>query len=168
LLDLTRIEQGTVALALEPARPLDLAAAALDAFTPRAVDAGLSLTLRVDPALPPVTVDRDRISHVFNNLLANAIAHTRRGGSIELCADLEPGFVRFSVIDNGEGIAAEHLSRVFDRFFRVPGARPGGAGLGLAITREIVEAHGGRIDVFSDPGVRTCFRFQLPISELKP
>jgi signal transduction histidine kinase len=166
LLDLTRIEQGRVALDLQPFRPSSLVGEALARFEPRARDQGVSLGASVDPGLEEVKVDEERVSHVFDNLIGNALDHTPRGGSVRVSAVAEPeGGVRFSVADDGEGIAAEHLPRLFEKFFRVPGGnrgRPQGAGLGLAITREIVASHGGRIDVASRLGRGTTFTFTLP------
>lgn len=117
--------------------------------------------------LTPVLADRERVSHVFDNLIGNALAHThtRRGGEIDLAAGTVNGGVGFTVKDTGEGIPAQYQSRVFERFFRIPGSRAkDGAGLGLAIAREIVVAHGGQIGVTSQEGVGTTFTFSLPIS----
>jgi NtrC-family two-component system sensor histidine kinase KinB len=164
LLDLTRIEQGRVRLDLEPVAPADLIGQTVERFRSRAHDAGLTLDAEVAFGLPPVLVDRERIEHVFDNLIGNALAHTERGGKIHLSAAANGATVRFAVSDTGEGIPAEHLPRIFERFYRVPGARvPEGAGLGLAITREIIAAHGGQIDVTSRPGEGTTFQFTLPI-----
>jgi signal transduction histidine kinase len=163
LLDLTRIEQGRVALDLRPVASADLVAEAVERFKPRARDAGIELKAAVAFGLPPVRVDPDRVGHVFDNLIGNALVHTDRGGTIRLAAELDAGSVRFAVSDSGAGIAAEHLPRIFDKFYRVPGSRSrGGAGLGLAIAREIVVAHGGQIDVASRPGQGTTFTFTLP------
>ncbi len=121
-------------------------------------------------------VDRERIAHVFDNLIGNALAHTDRSGHVRIEAAARvsennhnngnaPGTagVQFVVSDDGEGIPPDALSRIFERFFRVPGSRARhGVGLGLAITREIVEAHGGSIEVQSEPGRGTSFTIQLP------
>jgi signal transduction histidine kinase len=108
-------------------------------------------------------VDKERTEHVFDNLLSNALRHTDRGGQIILGARAREGFVEFSIGDTGEGIPAAHLSRVFDKFFRTPSSkRSGGAGLGLAIVREIITAHGGLIHVRSSVGKGTTFTFTLP------
>ena len=114
--------------------------------------------------LPEVLADRERIGHVFDNLIGNALAHTPRGGSVRISAEAgQGGGVHFEVEDTGEGIAPEHLGRVFEKFSQVPGTRrSGGAGLGLAIVREIVAAHGGRVEVASHPGAGTTFAFTLP------
>jgi signal transduction histidine kinase len=163
LLDLTRIEQGRVQLDLHAAAPADLVGEALVRFEGQAHDAGIDLKAKVGFGLPPVRVDRERIGHVFANLIGNALTHVERGGSIHLSAEVDGEFVKFSVADNGEGISHEHLARVFEKFYRVPRSRSkGGAGLGLAIAREIVIAHGGEIDVTSRPGAGSTFTFRLP------
>jgi signal transduction histidine kinase len=164
LLDLTRIEQGRVRLDQNPVASADLVAEAVDRFEGRARDAGIELSAAVSFGLPAVRVDRERIGHVFDNLIGNALAHTERGGSIHVSAEPEGNFVKFSVKDTGEGIAAEHLPRLFEKFYRVASSRSkGGAGLGLAIAREIVTAHGGQVDVASRPGEGATFSFRLPI-----
>jgi signal transduction histidine kinase len=110
----------------------------------------------------PVLADPERAHLVLTNLIGNALRHTPPGGRVEVRAAPEAGAVRFEVSDTGPGIAPEHLPRLFERFFRVPGAPHGGAGLGLYICREIVTAHGGRIGVESDPGAGAIFWFTLP------
>ena len=166
LLDLTRIEQGRVELELEAVPAEELIADAVKRLQSQAQAAGLSLTSEFSGARLSVMVDRDRIEHVFDNLVMNAIQHTARGGSIRLGAIAGDGDrVRFVVRDTGEGIAAEHVARIFEKFYRVPSStHAGGAGLGLAIVREIVSAHGGQIDVSSQPGKGTAFTFTLPHS----
>jgi NtrC-family two-component system sensor histidine kinase KinB len=167
LLDLTRIEQGEVKLGLKPVAAADLVAEAVGRCESRASDAGVRLKGSVGFGLPPVLADRERVSHVFDNLVGNALAHTERGGSVEVSAESDAGgaAVRFSVRDTGEGIPERDLPRVFDRFFRVSGSRAArGAGLGLAIAREAVLAHGGRIDVTSQEGVGSTFAFTLPVA----
>jgi two-component system, NtrC family, sensor histidine kinase KinB len=163
LLDLTRIEQGRVKLDLEPVSVGALLSEAATRMRPQADDAGLAL--EADGAAPDVSVmvDRDRIGHVFDNLIGNAIQHTPRGGSIRLSARPEGEDVQVEVRDTGKGISGEHLPHLFEKFYRIPGESPaGGAGLGLAIVREIITAHGGRIDVASRPGKGTSFTFSLP------
>jgi signal transduction histidine kinase len=166
LLDLTRIEQGRVRLDLSSVSSADLVGDAVDRFQGLARDAGIELKSNVAVGLPPVRVDRERIGHVFDNLIGNAVIHTERGGSIGILAEPDGEFVKFSVNDTGEGIAAEHLPRLFEKFYRVPGSRSTrGAGLGLTIAREIVTAHGGQIDATSRPGKGSTFTFQLPIDQ---
>jgi PAS domain S-box-containing protein len=163
LLDLTRIEQGRVRLDLVRLRPGDLIGEAVERFEAMARDAGVALVADVAPDLPEVLADRERIGHVFDNLIGNALRHTGRGGRVSLTAQASQGEVRLTVDDTGEGIPAEHLPHVFERFYQVPGSRRGsGVGLGLAIAREIVAAHGGQVDVVSHPGAGTTFAFTLP------
>ncbi len=163
LLDLTRLEQGRLTLDSHPVASADLVAEAVERFRPRAEDAGVNLKGDVAFGLPPVLVDRERVGHVFDNLIGNALAHTGRGGTIRVAAADDGDVVRFMVEDTGEGIPPEHLGQIFEKFYRVPGSRSGGgAGLGLAIAREIVVAHGGTIHATSSPGVGTTFTFVLP------
>jgi two-component system, NtrC family, sensor histidine kinase KinB len=167
LLDLTRIEQGRVRLDLEALPAADLVDEAVARFQSQAQARGVALTATVKGLGPTVMVDRDRIEHIFDNLIVNAIQHTNRGGTVHVSVMADGEETRFMVEDNGEGILAEHVSRLFEKFYRVPTARhSGGAGLGLAIVREIVAAHGGLIGVESEPGKGTRFTFTLPAAGL--
>ena len=158
LLDLARLDEGKADLHTEPVPPAELLQRVLAEAADSAAAKNLSLTCEVAPGLPPVAVDRQRISHVFRNLVANAIKHSPAAGAIRLSATAGGnGSVRFSVTDEGPGIPEEYQSRIFDRFFRVPGQAHSGAGLGLSIAREITVSHGGRIGVKSSPGHGTAF-----------
>ncbi|MBX7079307.1 MAG: HAMP domain-containing protein [Nannocystaceae bacterium] len=162
LLDLARLQSDALELA-RVATPVEtLVDAAVEAHREDAARANLQLRVRVTPSLPAVDVDRSRIALVFDNLLANAIRHSPGGGTITVLAEPGDDGVRIEVADHGAGIEPEHVPRVFDRFFRAPGQPPGGAGLGLSIAREVVEAHGGRIGVVSEPGHGARFWFTLP------
>jgi two-component system, NtrC family, sensor histidine kinase KinB len=163
LLDLTRIEQGRVRLDLEIVAASELIGEAVARMQPQAADAGIRLESAVASHELYLQVDRERLDHVFDNLIQNAIQHTPRGGSVRLSARRDGDGVRVEVCDTGRGIPREHLPRLFEKFYRIPGAsRPGGAGLGLAIVREIITAHGGRVDVSSQPGKGTTFTISLP------
>jgi signal transduction histidine kinase/HAMP domain-containing protein len=163
LLDLTRIEQGRLRLDLQPVAPAALIGEAIERFEARARDAGISLEAEAATGLPEVMADPERIGHVFDNLVGNALRHTGRGGKVRLTARAVDGLVRLTVADTGEGIPAEHLPHIFERFYQAPAARRGGGvGLGLAIVHEIVTAHGGQIDVTSHPGAGSIFQFTLP------
>jgi len=123
------------------------------------------MVVNVPADLPHVLVDRQRIEQVFLNLLDNAVKFTPPGGLISIEAELENPYLRIEVKDNGVGIAPEHLSRVFERFYRIDKARSreaGGTGLGLAIVRQIVTAHQGKIEVESSPEIGSTFRIFLP------
>ncbi|MBC7366907.1 MAG: ATP-binding protein [Undibacterium sp.] len=125
--------------------------------------AGARLEVQCESELGRLSVDFVRIRHVFINLLSNAVKFSPPGGVVTLAAtSAPPGFVRFSVRDTGPGIPADSLARVFDRFYRAPGQTKSGAGLGLAIAREIVVAHGGSIACTSEPGQGSEFHFLLP------
>ena len=117
------------------------------------------------PETPAVLADPNRIGHVFDNLLDNALKYTPRGGQVRLSAQAEGSMVRFAVEDTGKGIAPEYLPRIFEKFFRVPGQEQADSGLGLSIAKEFVEAQGGRIEVSSEVGKGTKFSFALPAAE---
>jgi signal transduction histidine kinase/HAMP domain-containing protein len=163
LLDMGRLESGRAEMELKPARPDQLVEAAAAPLRAAFHDKGVALEVDVPVDLPAVRVDRARIGHVFGNLLTNALKFTDAGGRVTVTAESEgDDRVRFAVTDTGCGIAAEHLPRVFDRFFRVPGQTAGtGAGLGLAIARDIVQAHDSTIEVQSTPGQGSRFTFHL-------
>ena len=128
----------------------------------------LNVDCVVEPDLPAVPVDRQRINHVFSNLVSNAIKHSPVDGEITLSAmPTEDNGVEFSVTDQGPGIPEEYHTRIFERFFRVPGQAKTGAGLGLSIAREITLSHGGRIGVRSPPGQGATF-FVILKSEASP
>jgi NtrC-family two-component system sensor histidine kinase KinB len=163
LLDLARLEAGATALdRVETKVPVLLAEIAAEARGFIAL-AGATLEVECGAGLGHLSIDPARIRHVFINLLSNAAKFSPPGGVIRLSASSAPlGFVRFSVRDNGPGISSESLARVFDRFYRAPGQTKSGAGLGLAIAREIIVAHGGSIACTSEPGQGTDFHFLLP------
>jgi NtrC-family two-component system sensor histidine kinase KinB len=126
---------------------------------------GISLVTKIPSELPEVSVDVGQIAHVFSNFVSNAVKHTKPGGEIVLQAKTQGAGVRFSVADFGPGIPEKHQARLFDRFFRVPGTEVSGAGLGLAIAREIVTGQGGTIGVQSQPGAGSEFYFDLPAAK---
>lgn len=163
LLDLTRLEAGATTLDLQEIAVSELLAEIAAEARSLMKAAGVHLVVSSAEELGRIRVDGARIRHVFSNVLANAAKFSPPGGVITLAATAALlGFVRFSVRDTGPGIPAESLAQVFDRFYRAPGQVKAGAGLGLAIAREIVVAHGGSIAVSSEPGKGTEFYFQLP------
>jgi len=129
---------------------------------------GLSLAVELPGKLPPVNIDSRRIGEVLRNLLENAVAHTGKGDTIKVTARQLDKLVEISVADSGEGIPARELPNIFERFYRVDKSRTratGGSGLGLTIARRLVEAHGGRIEVQSEPGKGSRFAFTVPVAE---
>ncbi|MBI4370849.1 MAG: HAMP domain-containing histidine kinase [Elusimicrobia bacterium] len=163
LLDLARIERGK--LDYKP-RPADLGRLVEDAvlfLRARAAEEGQSLTVSVEPGLPPFPVDADLIGQVITNLVSNAIKFTPRGGSIRVTLARRDGGAECAVEDTGVGVPADALGRLFQPFERVKNAlKAPGTGLGLAIAKSIVEIHGGRIGVSSQPGRGSRFYFRLP------
>ncbi len=162
LFELARIDAGDVAWERVPVAVAELVEETAEAFRPAADERSVTLAERVQAGLPPVAASPERLQRVLFNLLENAVAHAPVGGSVTLTADGQNGEVRFEIADTGTGIAAADAARVFDRFYRGgdDASRPvGGAGLGLAIARAIVEAHGGRIWVANpgEPGARMAF-----------
>jgi signal transduction histidine kinase len=158
---LSTAEAGALRLHREIVEPEQLVVEAVAAFGPRAGAEGVRLDRRVAPELPSVDVDPVRIAEVFANLLLNALQHTPPGGSVVVAAGPSgDGRVAFEVTDTGPGIPPETLPHVFNRF--VKAADSGGAGLGLAIAKSLVEAHGGEIVADSPPGGGTTMRFVLP------
>jgi signal transduction histidine kinase len=137
-------------------------------FVPRATEKTVQLKLDLPGTLPAMRGDADRLAQVFTNLVDNALKHTPAGGIIAVAASSAPEGVQITVTDNGPGIPRDDLPRVFERFYQVDKsrARPagGGVGLGLAITKEIVEAHGGAIGVESVVGMGTRFTVRLPVA----
>ena len=128
----------------------------------------ISLSLDLSDKLPPINIDSRRVGQVLRNLLENAVSHTAKGGTITVTATQQGDWVKVSVIDTGEGIPAEELRNIFERFYRVDKSRAratGGSGLGLTIVKRLVEAHGGTIEVQSELGKGSRFSFTIPISE---
>lgn len=158
-------EAGQLALYPEPVEPARLLYDAQRSFAHQASERGIDLRAEVGD-LPELVVDPLRIAQVLGNLVSNALRYTPRGGEVVLAASVRQGEVVFEVRDSGVGIAPEDLPRIFDRFYRADPSRTrasGGAGLGLAIARRIVEAHAGRIWAESAPGQGTTIRFALPL-----
>lgn len=152
-LDLARLDDVNTGLHKEPVAPSALLAGALQEMAGKFSAKGLSVNCIVEPDLPPVWVDRQRIHHVFTSLISNAIKHSPVSGEIILRAKpAENKDVEFSVTDQGHGIPEEYHNRIFQRFFQVPGQTEAGTGLELFIAKEITVAHGGQIGVKSEPG----------------
>ena len=165
LLDVASIEAGRLSVEPEPQDPYTLLETALDRFLPVAAERSIRLELDLPDELPPVSADRERVLQVMANLVGNALKFTPDDGRIVLGAEPCPEGVRVRVSDSGSGIDPEHLPHVFERFWKTRTGNRLGAGLGLAICRGIVEAHGGRIWAESAPGSGSSFYFTLPLAE---
>lgn len=163
LLDLSRIEAGDNQPQLEPVSVRDLLAGAVKELRLQVEAKGLKLGVAASVDLPAVAVDRLQIERVVSNLVSNALRHTKQG-EIKISAEVRENYLAVSVSDTGSGIPTEYLPHIFDKFVQVPDAPSGGAGLGLTISKSIVEAHGGQISVQSQVGQGTTFTFTLPLA----
>ena len=159
LLDVTLIEVGQLRLERGRVPTRQLLLGAVEAQRPLAASAALDVRCDLDHEFPDIWGDPHRLLQVFENLIGNAIKFTPAGGRITISATPGERDVEFRVADTGGGIAASDLSHVFDRFWQARKGAHGGAGLGLPITRGIVEAHGGRISVESTLGRGTTHVF---------
>jgi signal transduction histidine kinase len=167
LQELTLAEAGQLRLDRAAWSLDELVGPALELARTRALEKGVSLRAELPPDLPPVEVDRTRIGQVLRNLLGNAITHTGPGGEVTVTARREVGQVEVRLRDTGAGIPPEHLPHVFERFYRADRSRTratGGAGIGLAIVKEFVQAHGGRVAIESQLGRGTTVSFTLPVA----
>jgi len=169
LLELSRIESGQVPLELKAVPAAALLLSAAERMRAQVERAGLVLRLDTVQDMTEVQADPPRLEQVLVNLIHNAVKFTRPGGEVLLAAQTEAEFVRFSVRDTGEGIPADDLERIFERFYKADRARSGGGtGLGLSVSRHLVEAHGGRIWAESTEGQGSTFYFTIPIASSKP
>jgi signal transduction histidine kinase len=163
LLDVSRLEAGRMSFERRPLSPGALAAEAVDMQVALAASSNIDLRLALAKDIPDLWGDRDRLLQVFENLIGNAMKFTKSGGRITVGAEARDNEVLFWVKDTGAGISREDLPHVFDRFWQAAaGAGHLGAGLGLPITKGIVEAHGGRIWVESTAGQGASFYFSIP------
>jgi signal transduction histidine kinase len=170
LLDASAIRAGGLSVRPEPLPARMLLDEARDVAEASAHPRGHVVVVEAPASLPLVLADHDRVLQVFSNLAGNAAKFTPERGRITLCAEAVEGAVRFSVSDTGTGIPEDVQARVFDRFWQADRDRTGrhGAGLGLAICKGIVEAHGGSVGVVSRPGEGSTFHFTLPVAEAPP
>lgn len=163
LLDVTRLDCGALALQLDGSAPKALVRGVMAELAPVAITRGITLTASIADDLPPVRCDVTRIEQVIANLIGNALKFTPHGGRVTVGAEvIGSGMVRFSVADTGQGMTPEEMVHVFDRFWQAKATSRGTAGLGLAICRGIVAAHGGEIWVDSQPDAGSTFYFTLP------
>lgn len=162
LLELARLDAGQEAFRREPFDLAVVARECIELVSPLAEEQ--RITIHADLAAGSCTGDAERLSQVVTNLLTNAIVHNNPGGAVRVRTRRENSAVRLTVADDGPGIAPEDLPHIFDRFYRADKSRRcGGAGLGLAISKAIVEAHGGSIEASSAAGAGACFTVLLPL-----
>jgi len=166
LLDLARFDAGTVVLDRQALDLSKLLTHVVNQLIPQAAEAKVKLSLDVDP-LPTCVGDEDRLVQVFTNVVDNAIKNTPENGFVKLIARSESGLAQIEIIDSGKGIPDEHISRIFERFYKVDGSRKKeakpGTGLGLAIAQQIIQAHDGWISVRSTLGEGSVFEVIIPV-----
>lgn len=165
LLDLARSDAGRLTIRPEPTEPASLIEEAVRTMRAQFESRQQQLDLEIEPDLPPVEADRDRIRQVLVNLLTNANEYCQDGAEVRVEARRSGADVEIDVIDDGPGIPTEQLEHIFERFSRGDAGetqRVGGTGLGLAISKSLIELHGGTIEVSSTPGRGSAFRLRLP------
>lgn len=166
LKELSIAEAGQLKLHLEKANLAEIIGAEITGFQARCQEKQISLVSAVADNLPEVSMDRDRIRQVLHNLLENALRHTPAKGVIKVLADLEDGQIKVTVSDTGSGIDQADLPFIFEHFYKADKSRHriyGGAGIGLALVRNYVELHGGRVWAESELGKGSKFYFTLPV-----
>jgi signal transduction histidine kinase len=167
VLDLSRLESGDMPLDQHAIEIEPLVSEVVSEIEVVSADRHVRVDSDVPADLPPALADRNRVHQVLFNLLDNAVRFTPEGGRVGISAAGRNGCVEVRVADTGVGIPEEHLPRLFERFYRVDAARSrgdGGTGIGLAIARSVIEAHGGRIWAESSPGHGSVFAFELPVA----
>jgi signal transduction histidine kinase len=169
VLDLAKIEAGRVELELSQVALPDILRSAVSMHAERASRAGVEISLRTDPDEITVTADARRLRQVVFNLLSNAVKFTPANGRVEISTRVDDGQVEIAVEDTGPGIASEDLETIFEEFEQTTeGKQAEGTGLGLPLSRKLVELHGGRLWAESEPGRGSIFRFTLPVHQEAP
>lgn len=164
LLNMSQVETGNIQLKLQPVDPSAIIQQAIEAVQFKAQQKQVTLQLNVADNLPMVNADQEKTAWVLINFLTNAIKFSPDNGTVEVYADRKNNLVEFIVKDTGKGIEEKYLSKIFDRYFKVPGSSKTGTGLGLAISKEFIEAQGGTIGVQSEFGTGSSFFFLLNIA----
>jgi NtrC-family two-component system sensor histidine kinase KinB len=162
LLSMSQVETGRIQLDVQQVNPYLIVDNAIETIAATAKERNINIRKELQEELPLVQADAEKTTWVLNNFLTNAIKYSKEGGEIVILASKQDSVVTFSVRDNGPGIAQEYHSRLFERYFQVPGAIAKGSGLGLGISKEFIEAQKGKIWVDSEIGQGSTFNFSLP------
>ena len=163
LLNMSQVEAGKIQLEIKSVKPASIVNNAISTVNAAAKEKNIHFERNYNEELPTVRADAEKTGWVLNNFLSNAIKYSGDGSKITVSIKLVDGSLQFSVKDQGPGIPEEYLPKIFERFFKVPGANKTGTGLGLAISKEFIEAEGGKIWVKSKQGEGSEFGFDLPI-----
>ena len=166
-LDLARLESGRAQLAHVPVDIRQVIDSAVAVIQPQAEDRGLELVLDVPPTLPPIMGDEKRMQQILLNLTSNAVKYNREGGQVHISATVNEGVIQIAIKDTGRGIRTEDMDKLFDKFRRIEETEGStkGTGLGLPITKRLIELHKGNMEVISEWGVGSTFSFTLPVIE---
>lgn len=167
LLEVSKLESGRAVYSFEPCSISAIAENSVRQFTETAQRENVTLSNDIDENLPPVYADFERITWVLNNLLSNALKYTKSGDFITVSAGVKGTYMEVTVKDTGDGIPQEYLDRIFDKFVQVKGhdIEARGTGLGLAVSKEIVTAHRGSINVESELDAGSTFKFTIPLAD---
>ncbi|WP_085473705.1 HAMP domain-containing sensor histidine kinase [Sphingobacterium psychroaquaticum] len=161
LLNMTQVESGSIQINLHPAEVEPMIEYAVKANRSAAEQKGIGFKIDVDPQVQTVFADNEKTAWVLTNFLSNAVRYSHEHSMVHIQVEAADQRVRFSVKDSGQGVEPKYLDRIFERYFRVPGAKKGGTGLGLSISKEFIEAQGGEIGVTSEYGAGSSFYFYL-------
>ncbi|AZA88799.1 HAMP domain-containing protein [Chryseobacterium shandongense] len=161
LLNIAQVESGSMKLNIGPSKISDIVQYAVEANKAAAEQKNITLKIKIEDGLELVKADSEKTSWVLNNLISNAIRYSYQNSEIIVKVEQLNDSVVFSVKDTGQGIEPKYVNRVFDRYFRIPGSKKEGTGLGLSISKELIESQGGNIEVESEYGAGSTFRFTL-------
>ncbi|MDJ0646504.1 MAG: ATP-binding protein, partial [Flavobacteriaceae bacterium] len=164
LLDLSKIESGNLHLNLTKNGLMQFLRSQVFSFESMAERQNISLNTHFSEDLSENYYDKDKLEKIVNNLLSNAFKYTHQGGAVNVTAATDTSYVFIEIGDTGKGISKAEIDRIFDRFYRVEGSEAKGSGIGLALTKELVDLHNGQISVHSDQGRGTTFKVRLPIT----
>jgi signal transduction histidine kinase len=163
LLELSQLETGNIKLNMEKSDPYEIVNYAIEAIKVQAEQKQIELQIEVEHNLPEVKADSEKTAWVLINFLTNAIRYSSENSSITVQLKKENNQITFQVIDTGRGIDSRYKTKIFDKYFQVPGSHKSGTGLGLAISKEFIEAQGGTIGIASELGLGSTFYFKLGI-----
>lgn len=163
LLNMSQIEAGRIQLNTQLVSPYSIVDNAIETVAANARNKNITIDRALEDGVPDIYVDADKTTWVLNNLLSNAIKYSNDSTRVTVQVHQDNNHILFSVTDTGPGIAPQYLSRIFERYFQVPGTKAKGTGLGLAISKDFIEAQKGTISVQSEPGTGSVFSFSLPL-----
>ena len=163
LLELSQLETGNIQIKLEKSSPYDIVKFAIEAIKVQLEQKNITIVLELDENLPFIKADTEKTTWVLINFLTNAITYSSENSKIVVSLKTEDSQVLFQVIDRGKGIDDRYQSKIFDKYFQIPGSNKSGTGLGLAISKEFIEVQGGEIGVKSELGLGSRFYFKLAI-----